>query len=84
MSRETFSLQFGYKQNKAGELEAYDAETKMITGDENIVLTDLVVQWKITEPNKFYLIRKIQKEYYIARHRVPYVLLSAVLLSMQR
>ncbi|MBX8944500.1 MULTISPECIES: FtsH protease activity modulator HflK [Lysinibacillus] len=53
LSKETFSLQFGYKQNKAGELEAYDAETKMITGDENIVLTDLVVQWKITEPNKF-------------------------------
>lgn len=25
----------------------------MITGDEHIVLTDLVVQWKITEPNKF-------------------------------
>ncbi len=53
LSKETFSLQFGYKQNKSGELEAYDAETKMITGDENIVLTDLVVQWKITEPNKF-------------------------------
>ena len=30
-------------------------------GDENIVLTDLVVQWKITEPNKFYLIRRIRK-----------------------
>lgn len=53
LSKETFSLQFGYKQNKKGELEAYDAETKMITGDENIVLTDLVVQWKITEPNKY-------------------------------
>ncbi|MFY0519430.1 FtsH protease activity modulator HflK [Lysinibacillus sp. UGB7] len=53
LSKETFSLQFGYKQNKSGELEDYDAETKMITGDENIVLTDLVVQWKITEPNKY-------------------------------
>lgn len=53
LSKETFSLQFGYKQNKAGELEAYDAETKMITGDEYIVLTDLVVQWKITDPRKF-------------------------------
>ena len=28
-------------------------ETKMITGDEYIVHTDLVVQWKITEPTKF-------------------------------
>ncbi|GLC88319.1 FtsH protease activity modulator HflK [Lysinibacillus piscis] len=53
LSKETYSLQFGYKQNKDGELEAYDAETKMITGDENIVLTDLVVQWKITEPTKY-------------------------------
>ncbi|MGE7949781.1 FtsH protease activity modulator HflK [Lysinibacillus sp. NPDC093688] len=53
LSKETFSLQFGYKQNKEGELEDYDAETKMITGDEHIVLTDLVVQWKITEPNKY-------------------------------
>ncbi len=53
LSKETFSLQFGYKQNKEGELEAYDAETKMITGDENIVITDLVVQWKITEPRKY-------------------------------
>ncbi len=53
LSRETFSLQFGYKQNKEGELEAYDAETKMITGDEYIVLTDLVVQWKITDPSKY-------------------------------
>lgn len=53
LSKETFSLQFGYKQTKSGELETYDAETKMITGDEYIVLTDLVVQWKITDPRKF-------------------------------
>lgn len=53
LSKETFSLQFGYKQGKSGEMEAYDAETKMITGDENIVLTDLVVQWKITDPRKY-------------------------------
>ncbi|KOS67666.1 tail fiber protein [Lysinibacillus contaminans] len=53
LSKETFSLQFGYKQDKSGELEAYDAETKMITGDDNIVLTDLVVQWKITDPRKY-------------------------------
>lgn len=53
LSKETFSLQFGYKQNKEGELEVYDAETKMITGDNNIVLTDLVVQWKITDPRKY-------------------------------
>lgn len=53
LSKETFSLQFGYEQTKDGVVEAYDNETKMITGDENIVLTDLVVQWKITDPKKY-------------------------------
>lgn len=53
LSKETFSLQFGYEQTDDGELVAFDDETKMITGDENIVLTDLVVQWKITDPEKY-------------------------------
>ncbi len=53
LSKETYSLQFGYEQSEDGAIEAYDDETKMITGDENIVLTDLVVQWKITEPRKY-------------------------------
>ncbi|WP_342543283.1 FtsH protease activity modulator HflK [Paenisporosarcina sp. FSL H8-0542] len=53
LSKETFSLRFGYKQSEDGEIDSYDNETKMITGDENIVLTDLVVQWKITDPGKY-------------------------------
>ena len=53
LSKETFSLQFGYQQDPGGELTTFDKETKMITGDEYIVLTDLVVQWKITEPQKY-------------------------------
>lgn len=53
LSKETYSLQFGYNQNEEGEIVAFDKETKMITGDENIVLTDLVVQWKITDPKKY-------------------------------
>ncbi|MCA1032017.1 FtsH protease activity modulator HflK [Bacillus timonensis] len=52
LSRETFSLQFGYEQ-KEGEVVEFPEDTKMITGDENIVLADLVVQWKITEPAKY-------------------------------
>ncbi|MFC4321052.1 FtsH protease activity modulator HflK [Litchfieldia salsa] len=47
-----FSLQFGYEE-KDGEIVEYDDETKMITGDENIVLADLVVQWKITDPASY-------------------------------
>jgi modulator of FtsH protease HflK len=52
LSKETFSLQFGYKEEN-GEIKAYPKETKMITGDENIVLADMVVQWKITDPAKY-------------------------------
>ena len=53
LSKETYSLQFGYKQNPDGTLETFDKETKMITGDEYIVLTDLVVQWRIVDPKKY-------------------------------
>lgn len=53
LSKETFSLQFGFKQDKGGELVSYDKETKMITGDDYIVLADLIVQWKIIEPQKY-------------------------------
>mgnify|MGYP003499171481 CR=1 FL=1 len=53
LSKETYSLQFGYKESADGTLETFDKETKMITGDENIVLTDLVVQWRIVDPKKY-------------------------------
>jgi modulator of FtsH protease HflK len=52
LSKETFSLQFGYEE-KDGQVKEFPNETKMITGDENIVLADLVVQWKITDPSKY-------------------------------
>lgn len=53
LSKETFSLKFGYSQSADGEIESFDKDTKMITGDDNIVLTDLVVQWKITDPKSY-------------------------------
>ncbi|MFA1641566.1 FtsH protease activity modulator HflK [Chryseomicrobium aureum] len=53
LSKETFSLQFGYQQTADGEIVSYDDETKMITGDDNIVLADLVVQWRITNPRDY-------------------------------
>ncbi|SFB17233.1 MULTISPECIES: FtsH protease activity modulator HflK [unclassified Bacillus (in: firmicutes)] len=52
LSKETFSLQFGYEE-KDGKIKEFPEDTKMITGDENIVLADLVVQWKITDPAKY-------------------------------
>ncbi|MCJ7839753.1 FtsH protease activity modulator HflK [Lederbergia sp. NSJ-179] len=48
LARETKKLDFGFK-----DVDGDKNETKMITGDENIVLADLVVQWKITEPEKY-------------------------------
>lgn len=52
LSKETFSLQFGYDE-KDGAIKEVPKDTKMITGDENIVLADMVVQWKITSPEKY-------------------------------
>jgi modulator of FtsH protease HflK len=52
LSKETYSLQFGFEE-KDGVITEFPDETKMITGDENIVLADLVVQWKITDPGKY-------------------------------
>lgn len=58
LSKETFSLYFGNKEKKdleldSAEVESANLEAKMITGDNNIVMTDLVVQWKITDPVKY-------------------------------
>lgn len=49
LSKETFSLALGYEGQGEG-LEIKEAESKMITGDENIILADLEVQWKIVDP----------------------------------
>lgn len=52
LSKETFSLTFGYE-NVDGQDIYNEKETKMITGDENIILADLEVQWKIVDPIAF-------------------------------
>lgn len=53
LSKETFSLHFGYKEKNGKVTDEYPEDTKMITGDENIILADMVVQWKIVEPTKY-------------------------------
>lgn len=53
LSKETYSLKFGYEEKEDGSLSTVGSDAKMITGDENIVLTDLVVQWRIVEPKKY-------------------------------
>ncbi|MFQ3542529.1 FtsH protease activity modulator HflK [Halobacillus rhizosphaerae] len=50
LSKETFSLDFGYP----GESNSKEKDkAQMITGDNNIVQADLVVQWKITDPKQY-------------------------------
>lgn len=49
LSKETFSTTFGYKEDK-GEIIVEEKEAKMITGDENIIMADLEIQWKIDDP----------------------------------
>lgn len=52
LSKATFSLTLGYIE-KGGQILVNEAESKMITGDENIILADLEVQWKIVDPIAF-------------------------------
>lgn len=55
LSRETFSLTFGYEESQEGPDGAVlqEKDAKMITGDENIILADLEVQWQIVDPIAF-------------------------------
>lgn len=52
LPKETFSLTLGYEERGQG-VEVSESESKMITGDENIILADLEVQWKIVDPIAF-------------------------------
>ncbi len=54
LSKETYSLQLGYIDNSSSDkANSIDNESKMITGDENIILADLEVQWRIVDPIAF-------------------------------
>ncbi|PSL44068.1 membrane protease subunit HflK [Salsuginibacillus halophilus] len=48
----TQSTRVGYEEED-GEVVDYSDEAKMITGDENILFVDLVVQWRITNPASY-------------------------------
>lgn len=52
VSRETFSLTLGYEDTASG-TTVRETEAKMITGDENIILADLEVQWQVIDPIAF-------------------------------
>ncbi len=52
LSKETYSTTFGYKVSN-DEVIVEDKDAQMITGDENIILADLEIQWKIDDPIAF-------------------------------
>ena len=52
-SRETFSLTLGYDERN-GQINVIESDAKMVTGDENIILVDMVVQWQITDPVAYF------------------------------
>lgn len=53
VSKETFSTPFGYEVQRDGKMVIKTEEAKMLTGDENISLVTLVVQWRIEDIEKF-------------------------------
>lgn len=52
LSKETFSTTFGYSVDNS-QVTVEDKEAQMITGDENIIMADLEIQWKIDDPIAF-------------------------------
>lgn len=53
LSKETFSTTIGYTVNQQEQVVIEETDAKMITGDENIILADLEIQWKIDDPIAF-------------------------------
>ncbi len=49
----TLKMEIGYRQLDKGQYEVITAESKMITGDFNIVNIDFFVEWKISDPVKY-------------------------------
>ncbi|MEF2246241.1 MULTISPECIES: FtsH protease activity modulator HflK [unclassified Paenibacillus] len=49
----TQHITIGYREDSKGKMDTIDEEAMMITGDENIVLADAVVTWKIHDLEKY-------------------------------
>jgi membrane protease subunit HflK len=53
LGTETLAMTFGYIENQDGTVKQNVDDAKMVTGDENIVLADMVVQYRIVDPEKY-------------------------------
>lgn len=51
--QKTQKLELGYRDKGDGNYEAVDEESKMITGDFNIIKIDFFIEWKISDPKKY-------------------------------
>lgn len=51
--KRTFSTTLGYHQ-EGDNITVQEKESKMITGDENIILADMEVQWRVVDPIAYY------------------------------
>ncbi|WP_010249844.1 FtsH protease activity modulator HflK [Acetivibrio cellulolyticus] len=51
--QKTQKLELGYRDGKDGKYVAVDEESKMITGDYNIIRIDFFIEWKISDPKKY-------------------------------
>ncbi len=49
----TQHIMLGYHEDSKGNMDTIDEEAMMITGDENIVLADAVITWKISNIEKY-------------------------------
>ena len=59
--QKTQKLELGYRDQGDGKYTSVDEESKMITGDFNIVKIDFFIEWKISDPEK-YLFRSADPE----------------------
>jgi len=51
--QQTQKLELGYRSKSKGEYVSIDEESKMITGDFNIINIDFFIEWKISDPIKY-------------------------------
>lgn len=65
-------IELGYREEGAGQVSAVSDEALMITGDENIVSADAVVEWKISNIEK-YLFNVEQPEVFLRNSAIASV-----------
>jgi len=51
--QKTQKLELGYRSQSDGNYISIDQESKMITGDFNIINIDFFIEWKISDPQKY-------------------------------